>query len=281
MKKIAHISDLHFGREDGTVAVGLIEDLDRMEPDVLVNSGDFTQRARNSQFRAASGFMKQLPYPMINVPGNHDIPLFDVIRRFLRPLERYKRYITEDLFPLHCEDDVAVLGINTARSLTWKSGRISFSQIEKMERILSELPESIFKIVVTHHPFIPPPGQENTGVKLVGRAGHALKVLESCNVDLLLAGHLHHGYTGDIRTFYPSSKRSIIVAQAGTAISNRVRHEPNGYNFIRLEPGRIGIEVRRWDENKRTFNEAGNVAFIREEGWWLPHPSEDPEGPVP
>ncbi|CAN5482435.1 metallophosphoesterase [soil metagenome] len=281
MKTIAHISDLHFGTEDLEVADGLVEDLEHIEPLLLINSGDFTQRARRAQFRAAAEYMKRLPQPQINVPGNHDIPLFDVVRRFLSPLNRYKAFITKKMFPQFVDEDLTVLGINTARSLTWKSGRISKDQIEEMERIFSTLPESNFKIVVTHHPFIPPPGQEDTGVDLVDRASRALDVLERCEVDLLLAGHLHHGYTGDIRTFYPSSNRSIIVAQAGTAISDRVRNEPNSYNIIRLDDERIEIEIRRWNESKKSFTKESEVVFLSVDGKWLPQPEEDAPGPVP
>ncbi|MEX2574721.1 MAG: metallophosphoesterase family protein [Balneolaceae bacterium] len=267
MKLIAHISDLHFGREDPAVAEGLVADLHRLQPALVINSGDFTQRARRSQYLSAAEFMKRLPHPQLSVPGNHDIPLFDLVRRFLSPLKRYRKFISKDLFPRYRDDGLMVLGINTARSLTWKSGRISLGQMEEMERVMSSLPPSLFKIMVTHHPFIPPPGQEDAGVTLVGRAARALEVFERCGVDLLLSGHLHHGYTGDIRTFYPSAKRSIVVLQAGTAISRRVRHEPNGYNVIRLEEERIDIEVRRWEKMK--FSEAGRILFTLEDGRWV------------
>lgn len=275
--KIAHISDLHFGKEDPEVAEGLVKDLQKCRPDLLVNSGDFTQRARRSQYRSAAEFMQRLPQPQLSVPGNHDIPLFDLCRRFLSPLTRYKRYITSELFPLYKNENVTVLGINTARSLTWKSGRISLNQIQTMEELLSAIPKGHFKIVVTHHPFIPPPGQEETGIDLVGRAARALNVFERYEVGLLLAGHLHHGYTGDIRTFYPSSTRSIVVAQAGTAISNRVREEPNGYNLIQLKGNCFDVTVRRW--NGKRFTKADTIRFIKENGKWKPETEDDP-GPV-
>ena len=270
MKIIAHISDLHFGREDPRVAEGLVKDLHNLQPMLVINSGDFTQRARRAQYRSAAEYIKRLPHPQLSVPGNHDIPLFDIFRRFLSPLDRYKEFISDDLFPQYVDDDLTVLGINTARSLTWKSGRISNNQIQEMERILTALPLSNFKIVVTHHPFLPPPGQEDTKVDLVGRATSVLEVLERLEVDLLLAGHLHHGYTGDVRTYYPASNRAIIVAQAGTAISNRVRHEPNGYNVIRLKDDTMGIEVRRWSESENSFTCADTIQFTSKNGEWMP-----------
>lgn len=281
MKTIAHISDLHFGTEDPEVAEGLVEDLHRMQPELVINSGDFTQRARRLQYRAAADYMERLPHPQLSVPGNHDIPLFDIIRRFLFPLGRYKKYITEEMFPRFVDDNLTVLGLNTARSLTWKSGRISAEQIEEMERVLSTLPKENFKIVVTHHPFIPPPGQEYAGIDLVERAGRALKVLERYEVDLLLAGHLHHGYTGDVRTYYPSSERAIIVVQAGTAISDRVRHEPNGYNIIRLKDEYISVEVRRWNEDIQSFSEYEKIEFTMENGQWVTPAKKVPIVTVP
>ncbi|WP_340105074.1 metallophosphoesterase family protein [Rhodohalobacter sp. 8-1] len=268
MKTIAHISDLHFGTVNHNVAEGLIDDLHMINPDLVINSGDFTQRARRSQYQAAAVYVKRLPNPRISVPGNHDVPLFDLFRRFLSPLKRYKEFICGDLLPSFVNDELTVIGINTARSLTWKNGRISIEQIRKVEKMFSELPDSHYRIVVTHHPFIPPPGVKNSGIALVGRADLALEMLEKCRVDLLLAGHLHHGYTGDVRTFYPSSKRSIIVAQAGTAISNRVRNETNSYNLIHLSKDRVEIIIRRWVPAESHFTDTGKVAFKSVNGEW-------------
>src|SRR5436190_16940942 len=97
MRTIAHISDLHFGRLDPPVAEGLVADLADRKPSLLVVSGDFTQRAREGQFRAAADFLKRLPTPQLLVPGNHDIPLYNLIRRFFFPLDRYRRIIGDEL----------------------------------------------------------------------------------------------------------------------------------------------------------------------------------------
>lgn len=265
MKTIAHISDLHFGTVEANLANGLGKDLLEISPDLLIVSGDLTQRARTSQFIAAKSFLEKFPFPKLVVPGNHDVPLFDVFRRFLSPLTRYKKYISQDLNPFYTANrELAVYGINTARSLTWKEGRISVEQIKEMERKICPLPDMMFKIVVTHHPFIPP--SEDTGIKLVGRSAKALVILDKCDVDLLLAGHLHQGYSGDVRRYYPNTNSSIVVVQASTAISSRLREQPNGYNFLTVEPGKIFIQVREW--NGKKFTKALESAYEKEDKEW-------------
>lgn len=246
MKTIAHLSDLHFGTEDPVIAAVLLDDLKALSPSLVVVSGDLTQRARTREFVAASGWLEKIASPCLVVPGNHDIPLFDVVRRFAAPLRRYAGHITADFTPFYNDDEMAVLGINTARSLTWKSGRISAGQIREILQRMEGAGEDRFKILVTHHPFMPPPGEAAAGIDLVKGAARALAVIDDSGVDLLLAGHLHHGYTGDVRAYYPATRRSVIVVQAGTAISRRVRSEPNAYNLITLDANRISVSVRVW-----------------------------------
>lgn len=273
MKLIAHISDLHFGAEDPIVAAGLLADIQRLAPALVIISGDLTQRARSAQFRAARDYLEKIPFPRLTIPGNHDVPLYDVIRRFFAPLKRYCRFIDPCLDPWYRDDKVAVLGLNTARSLTWKSGRISMEQIALIRARFRSAPAACFKVLVTHHPFIPPPGDESAGIDLVGRAALALPVIDECAIDLLLAGHLHHGYTGDVRAYYPATKRSIVVAQAGTAISHRIRREPNAYNAIFLQDDTIEIAVRTWSDG--AFRESTRIAYhLVSEEWRLANASQ-------
>ncbi|MEO8398687.1 MAG: metallophosphoesterase [Ignavibacteriaceae bacterium] len=245
MRKIIHISDLHFGTEKKKIAEGLLADIKKISPDLVIVSGDLTQRARSNQFVKARKYLDKITFEKIVVPGNHDVPLFDIFRRFLFPLKRYKKYITKNLQPFFEDNEIAVLGINTARSLTWKNGRISLEQIEEIENKLCKIDNSKLKIIVTHHPFIPPPGEP--GIELVGRSVKAIEIIEKCKVGLLLAGHLHHGYSGDVRPFYPSNKSPIISAQAGTAISNRIRNEPNAFNLITIDEKKITIQINIWN----------------------------------
>ncbi len=272
MKTIAHISDLHFGRDIPHVAEALAADLTAQHPTLVVASGDLTQRARGREFRAAHDYLARLPHPQLVVPGNHDVPLYDVARRFLAPLTRYCRFIDGELDPTFCDDQLLVVGLNTARSFTWKNGRISVEQIAALEGRLSAGGLRV-KVVVTHHPFLPPPG--DAGIDLVGRAAHAMEVLDACNVDLLLAGHLHRGYAGDIRTHYPAARRAMIAVQAGTAISSRTREgEPNAYNVIHVERRMITIEVRAW--NGGEFAPLRQTIYDRADDGWHPRAAADP-----
>ncbi|NPV03868.1 MAG: metallophosphoesterase [Syntrophaceae bacterium] len=267
MRRVAHISDLHFGREDPALIGELLADLRRLAPALVAVSGDVTQRARRRQFLAARAFLQRIPCPKIVVPGNHDIPLYDPVRRFLLPLHRWRRYIAADMDPLYRDAEIAALGVNTARSLALVNGRISDRQIELMRRRLCSIPDRIFKIVVTHHPFIPPPIPPYS---IVGRAAKALAVLEECGVDLLLAGHYHVGYSDDVRSHHEEIRSHILVAQAPT-LSTRLRREPAAYNVYTIEPPDLTLAVRAWDgkrfvsarktryrEIKKTWSEVGN-----------------------
>lgn len=272
MRTIAHISDLHFGRENGRLADALVEELAATSPSLVVVSGDLTQRAREREFAAARAFLDRIRTPVLVVPGNHDIPLFDVLRRFLKPLDRYRRYISDDPSPTFLDDELAVIGVSTARSNTWKSGRISLAQIETLRSWLCGAPAT-FKVLVTHHPFIPPPGDPESAV--VGRGLQALQAAEECGVELLLAGHLHVGYTGDVRAYHVSLRRSVLAAQAGTAISTRVREHPNGYNVIRIDPRRLACESRAWDGMR--FAPFAETRYVKREGEWLQENGAAPE----
>lgn len=270
MRTIAQISDLHFGRTHPRAVEAVAQDLHEQKPDVLVISGDLTQRARAWQFRAAAQFMAGLPGPRIVIPGNHDVPLFDVVRRFFAPLYNYTRHITTDLTPSYSDDQIAILGANSARSWTWrlngfwKDGRLSPEQLQHIQGFFSRFPEPFFKVLVTHHPFIPPPGERRHGI--IGRAGAALDIFERAGIDMLLAGHLHLGYSGDVRTHHEAVKRSILSVQAGTAVSTRRREEANAYNLITVDGANVCISVRALADHG--FEQTAMTRYTRAEGIW-------------
>ncbi len=266
MRTIAHISDLHFGRDDPAIAEALRADLLDDPPTLVVVSGDLTQRARTAQFQAAAEYLKSLPQPQLVVPGNHDIPAYNLFRRFINPLKGYRRYITQDLRPVFQDDQILVMGINTARSFTRMGGIITDEKLLDVELRVRGASPDLFKVVVTHHPLMPAPGEARTD--LVARHAEALAAFEQCGVDLLLSGHFHLAYSGDVRTHHTAVKRSIISVHAGTAISTRVRaEEPQGYNWITLQKDHISIQARGWDG--RQFTTLTTTSYTRVDGeWW-------------
>jgi len=264
MRTIAHISDLHFGTVDPAIAEALVEDVAARKPSLVVVSGDFTQRARSEQYRQAAKFLKRLPQPQLVVPGNHDVPLWDVLRRVFRPMEKYRRFINDDLMPVFRDDQMLVVGVNTARSFTQKSGWISGRQLQEIHELTCGAAAALMKVVVTHHPFIPSPRDPEGDIVL--DAAEALDRLEQCGIDLLLAGHLHLAYHDDIRSHHKSLKRSVLSVQAGTATSTRLRGEPNAYNWITLVPNQVSVEVRIW--NSKAFEQSLITEYERVEHVW-------------
>lgn len=246
MRTLAHISDIHFGAIDLDIAQSLLQSLTRLQPDLVVVSGDLTQRARSRQFRAARRYLDTIPFPKIIVPGNHDIPLYNIYRRFQKPLKKYQRYITGDMAPFFEDQELAALGVNTARSLTFKNGRVSVKQMHIIARKMCAVSDEKFKILVTHHPFLPPPDFPRE--PLVGRARRTLKTIKRCRVDLLLSGHFHQSYAGGTHAVHTMLRHSVLVIQAGTATSVRLRHhEKNAYNVVRIRPKIVDLTVQRWN----------------------------------
>jgi len=266
MRSIVHLSDIHFGRVDPLVINPLIEAVNGLKPDLVAVSGDLTQRARSQQFKEARAFLDHLPKPQIVVPGNHDVPLHNVFARFLQPLRKYQRYITDDLQPFYYDDEIAVMGVNTARSLTIKGGRINEDQVSWMRDRLYACDPEVVKIVVTHHPFDLPEGHHERN--LVGRARMAMEALASCGADVFLAGHLHISHTTHTATRYKIEGHSALVVQAGTAASTRGRGEANSFNLIRVDRPHIAVERFEWQPDRAQFATSTTERFRHTPDGW-------------
>lgn len=264
MRALAHISDLHFGTHDPEISRGLLESLSRMRPDLIIVSGDLTQRATSKQFDDARKFLDSLAAPRLIVPGNHDVPMHNAFRRLFQPTRRFQQYIASDLAPFFVDEEIAVLGINTARSLTWKNGRISMNQIELINSRFCHIEGEKNKILVTHHPFISLPNKRRQ--RAVGRAERYLSSGNGCRPDIALAGHFHTSYSGRLLPAYKAQQGSTLVIQAGTAISRRTRDEENAYNIIRIEKDQVSLTVMIWREGR--FIEYNHKRFLRDNGLW-------------
>jgi 3',5'-cyclic AMP phosphodiesterase CpdA len=271
MARIAHLSDIHFGAHDAKIVSATEAWLQQHQPDLIIISGDFTQRARIDQFRAASAYLNRLRaagFRVLSVPGNHDVPLYDVVRRFAAPLDRYKKYIDRDLCPWFENDEVAVLGLNTARSLTIKDGRINHDQIEIMHERFAAVAKHKTRILVTHHPlFAMPIGEGGELSEAVGRHDDAIKAACEAGVHIALAGHFHRTYAESARKMVENAG-SALVMQAGTATSTRLRNsELQSFNWIHARHNNeIELQVIAWDGT--AFRRGNHVLYNYDGSNW-------------
>lgn len=268
MRTIVHLSDLHFGRVDPVVADVVRETVSDLRPDVLVVSGDFTQRARAWQFKAARAFLDVLPQPQLIVPGNHDVPLHNVIARFFNPLRKYRRHMTDDLRPSYVDEEIALIGTDTTRSFTIGGGGIRKRELHRIRHLLKDLAPSLVRILVAHHPFDEPHAGAAFGRARPGP--EAVEQLAGDGVDVFLTGHLHVTFAGPTAKRYNIGGRSAIIVEAGTATSTRVRGEPNAFNLLRVQRQAITVEHRVWEASTRTFVTSEVQRFAQTGQGWMP-----------
>ena len=190
-----------------------------------------------------------------------------MMRRWLAPLDKYRHFISADVEPFYGDDEVAIQGLSTARSLTWKNGRINRLQVERTCTKLTSAGPDVTRIVVTHHPFDLP--GEGHGGSLVGRAEMAITAFTKCRVDMILSGHFHVGHAASWTRRYPALDHAAILVQAGTATSSRWRDEANSWNLIRIARPEAIIERQTWDPARESFVTTLRDTFQLGEGGWI------------
>ncbi|MBZ9650163.1 MULTISPECIES: metallophosphoesterase family protein [Sphingomonadaceae] len=271
MARIAHLSDIHFGANDQRIVDAATAWLEARRPDLVVISGDFTQRARVEQFKQAAawlGRLKAAGLKTLVIPGNHDVPLYDVVRRFAAPLDRYKRYVSNDLCPFYEDGEVAILGLNTARSLTIKDGRINHDQMDMLRDRFAKVAPAKTRILVTHHPlFSMPIGRGGELSEAVGQHDDAVKAACEAGVHLALAGHFHRTYAEAARKMVEHSGGALVI-QAGTATSTRLRNdEPQSFNWLHVRRNNeMELQVIVWDGT--AFRRASHVEYRHDGETW-------------
>jgi 3',5'-cyclic AMP phosphodiesterase CpdA len=272
MTTIAHISDPHFGTVDVPVRDALLRELRAEYIDLVVLTGDITQRARSAQFREAREFLDALsPKPWIAIPGNHDIPLFDVFTRLFHPYRLFNRFISADVEPTYATDDVAVVCFNATRRTRHKNGVLPERRVVKAAKQLSALSQP-FKIIATHQPLAVTLDTEAHNV--ARGADRALAHWIDAGADLFIGGHIHLPYCLPVQS--RSSGRTAVVLQAGTSLSLRVRHGvPNSFNrmvFEKSQDAARTMRLERWDYDMATQSFAATHTYKTEcgaKGWTL------------
>lgn len=270
MTTLLHISDTHFGTEQAPVVEALVRLSSDLAPDLLVLSGDITQRAKPEQFEAAQRFIGRLGVPTVAIPGNHDIPLFNGVARLLLPYARFQSAFGDDLEPTHDSADLLVLCVKTTRRLRHVEGQVSAAQIERVAaRLRSARPQQL-RVVVVHQPLHVEGEAEKK--HLLRGCEVALRSWAEAGADVALGGHIHLPYVRELAPAGASGAR-IVVAQAGTALSSRVRRDvPNSVNVIRhAAADAAGFTIERWDHSAEhgDFKRVDSRRFNRN---WPPAP---------
>lgn len=278
MLTIVHGSDVHFGEpHDTQVAEAFLRAIHRRAPDLIVLSGDFTQRAKVSEYRDARSWIDRLPkgIPVVVTPGNHDVPLYRVAERFLSPYRNYRHFIHPELDQVTRLSGATVVALNSSaprRAIT--NGRIDPVQLEFARRAFRSAPVDDLRILVAHHHLAPAPDYQ--GDRPLPRARKILEALESMNVHLVLGGHLHRAYIGNSLDVHPGADRGrgIVVVQSGTTTSRRGRareEAKNSFNVIRADKTRIEVDHLMYFGEDGAFAPFSFHAFPRPPRRWLPH----------
>ena len=269
MKTLIHISDLHFGKINNAITVPLISAFSSIKPDMVIISGDLTQRAKIKEFKGAKAFLDDIKNEGLKylvIPGNHDIePLFKPLKRIANPFDKYKKFISEDIEPVYFDNEVAIASINTARPSNLKGGGISVKQIKKVEMWFSLFSDSIIKIIVTHHPFDLP--MLYHAKKLVPTAKKVIEQFSSQNIDLYLSGHYHRSSVITTSERFNIGENNAIAIQAGT-LSVRERGEVQSFNVIKVDSSKIVIETYLCDQEAMIFKVSSIKSFEHAEGQW-------------
>lgn len=257
MTRLVHLSDLHYGKDRAELEAPLLEAVRRIDPDLVVVSGDFTQRARVRQFDRARAFLDRLCCPWLAVPGNHDTPLDNLWVRLTAPWKRYRQAIDPDLEPRYQDAATVVVGVNTVNRFSWQRGRLSARRITRACAGLQAAGDRA-RLVVLHHPLQHGPEVDK---RLMRGAALALERFADCGAQIVLSGHLHNTVVAPFRA-YPG----LLFVQAGTSLSRRQRGEPNTFNL--LEIGGNAVTVETWGAEGAGFAAASQMAFVREDGTW-------------
>lgn len=263
MRKIVHISDLHFGRIDSGVVAAMAVAISAVNPEIVIVSGDLTQRARKKQFLEAVAFINALPGEKIIVPGNHDIPTYNWLARMLNPFHRYRRYVSTNLEPFYHDSEVAILGLNTVRKTKYVGGKMRARHARLIARAFMLVNPDLIRILVAHHPFDLP--EHLPGKKIIRGADKRIQHIVSAQIDLILGGHMHVSHVRSIAERYKIDGKAALVVQAAT-VSKRGRGEEPTFNLIKIS-GTV-IDISRFVYSGTEFVQQLEERYQYAEGSW-------------
>ncbi len=261
--RLVLLTDLHFGRAQPDLVQPLLDSVAKADPDLIVIAGDFVQRARASQFSDARAFVDRLQHDWIAVPGNHDIPLFNILARALAPRAAYRRWIAANTEPMFETDEAVVVGLDTTHRWSHQRGLIRPAQIERVGRVIRNNCRDRIVVVMAHHPFHHAPDVEK---KVMKGAADALDHWSECGPHVILSGHLH---TWTVEPFLAQkNKLMTLQVHCGTGLSTRLRGDPNEYAILDLDGATFSACRMTADTSDATFTARSNARYARTALGW-------------
>ncbi|MBY0138114.1 metallophosphoesterase family protein [Paracoccus yeei] len=259
MTRLVHLSDLHFGFDRTALIEPLLDRVNRAGADLVVVTGDLTHRARSAQFAQAAAFLRRIEVPLIAVPGNHDIPLYKLADRMMKPYRRYRRIIAQNMEPVGHVGQVRVQGINSVDPMAWQRGVISAAQ---MRRVVEGIDPDCVNIVALHHPMQQRPEVDK---QLMRGAREAMALFELQGVQVVLSGHLHIWSAG---AFLPPEGRSVLQIQGGTALCARLDDRQNEFAVLDFQGPDLLIERHVAPMDEPGFRPPEHLRFTRRDRRW-------------
>lgn len=270
MTIIVQLSDTHFGTEVPEVVSALKASLEALQPDIIIVSGDITQRARLDQFKAAADFISHLPAQVkFMIPGNHDIPLYNVIQRLFNPFKNYQ-HVFGTRENLYKSDEVVIIGLDATSRWRHTRGKLLKKQITRFMNQADRKSHPGIVMVCAHQPlaYAKPVDAEN----LLINAADTAQLFADNGVDIVLSGHVHFPLITTIAEQYPSVRPPFVLSGAGTATSYRIRRgAPNSYNVIRtgIQPKTsLSIQLVEYDKDTKLFHEKTQKQFEKNTDGW-------------
>lgn len=263
MTRLVHLTDLHFGLHRPELVQPLHDAVLANQPDVVVVSGDLTQRALAGQFRAAMAFLRGLGLPFIVIPGNHDLPAFNPFARLLNPFGAYRRGAAQDLTPALVVGQLRLFGVNTADPFQWRGGVARMDEVDLVCRALREGPQDVTNVLISHHPFEEPAGFERGETK---NARDATEKLIEAGLHVILSGHLHHWTIG--LGISQDSARPIFQIQTGTALCSRIGERDHGFSVMDFDGVELSVTPWLIDETLVRFDPQSSSAFCYRGEMW-------------
>lgn len=260
--RIAHLSDPHFGTVYPDVESAIVQSLKALKPNALIITGDITQRARKNQFQAGRAFKEKLqPIPVHAVPGNHDIPLYNILARVFAPYRGFEKHFHRSKEAAFLVNGVEVVALNSTKP--WRHVQGSLGPEEVMRKIAPREAGVAFRIAAFHHPMDCSSTRDETNL-LRGRR-EILPVLQERGIDLVLGGHIHDPHVGLSEGRYPGVGQPIVIATAGTCLSWRTRlNAPNSFYLLEVDTGEnVSLKITRHELNKNKVFQPGLSYFFR------------------